>query len=273
MQPTLQQPTAGSSLSTWFINPLIGKLSKINEVSQDSVTYGGIAAKCLGFMASIFAGAVIALLLQALDPMILNADADITYMSPVAIVLGLLSLAFFLLMPFLAFLIKATIPVTGTLYCASTGYIFAFLSVVAQEYRGAILLAMILTTVIVAMMALIYAKGWIKVDQKFRSVMSILFWTTVASSLLVGVCYFIPALKCVPELIAQHPVVSLLGSLLYVVIASLFLLVDFDTIKQAAERKLPRKYEWYAAFGLAFSVIWLFLKLFNLISKAKSSSK
>ena len=273
MQPTLQQPTTGNSLATWFMNPLIGKLSKIDERSEDCATYSGVASKCLGFMVAIFIGVAIAMLVQVFDPMVMDANGDVTYMSPIATVLGLLSLVFFVLTPFLAFLIRATIPVTGTLYCASTGYLFTLLSIVIPEYRGAVLLAIMLTVVIVAVMSLVYAKGWIKVDQKFRNVMSVLFWSTVATSVLVGVCSFIPALKCVPELIGQHPWVSILGSLAYVVIAALFLLVDFDTIQKAVERKLPRKYEWYAAFGLAFSVIWLFLKLFSLISKVKSNNK
>ena len=271
MQPTLQQPS--SNLTTWFMNPLIGKLNKIDEKSEDCVTYGGIANKCFGFMVAILVGAAVALLLQVLDPLVMDANTDIAYISPVALVLGLASVVFFVLTPFLAFLIKATIPVTGTLYCASTGYVFAFLSIVLPEERGLILLAVILTVVIVSAMALVYAKGWIKVDQKFRNVMSILFWSTVASSLLVGVCWFIPALKCVPEVFRQNPLVGILGSLAYVVIASLFLLVDFDTIQKAVERKLPRKYEWYAAFGLAFSVIWLFLKLFDLFTKMKDNQK
>ena len=267
MQPTLQQPASGSSLATLFMNPLIGKLSKIDEKSEDCATYGGIATKCFGFRAAIFVGAAIAMLLQVLNPLIMDANTDITYISPAAIVLCAASLLFLLVMPFLAFLIKATIPVTGTLYCAGVGYLFAVLSIVVPEYRGVVLLALLLTVVIVSVMVLIYAKGFIKVDQKFRNVVSVLFWSTVASSLLVLVCSFVPALKCVPELIEQNPWVSILGSLAYVLIAALFLLVDFDTIQKAVERKLPRKYEWYAAFGLAFSVIWLFLKLVNLIAK------
>ncbi len=273
MQPSLQRPAAGSGTATLMMNPLIGKLSKIDERSEDSATYSGVAAKCLGFMAAIFAGVALALLLQALDPLALDANGDVAYVSPAATALCCLSLLFFALMPFLAFLIRATIPVTGTLYCASTGYLFAMLALIIPEYRGAVLLAILLTAATVAVMALVYAKGWIKVDQKFRSVMSVLFWGTVASSLLVGVCTLIPALKCVPDFIAQNPWASILGALAYVAIAALFLLVDFDTIQKAVERKLPRKYEWYAAFGLAFSVIWLFLKLFDLIVKLKDNNK
>jgi uncharacterized YccA/Bax inhibitor family protein len=63
------------------------------------------------------------------------------------------------------------------------------------------------------------------------------------------------------------------GSILYVLIASLFLLVDFDTIRRAVDDGLPKKYEWWASFGLAFSVIWLFFKILELLSKLKKFNK
>ena len=62
---------------------------------------------------------------------------------------------------------------------------------------------------------------------------------------------------------------TVLFSVLGIVVAAMFLLVDFDTIQTAVEARLPRKYEWIAAFGLAFSVIWLFLKVLDLILKLK----
>lgn len=272
MQPTLNQPAKSNAFTGMFMNPLIRKLSKIDETSEDSATYRGIATKCGIFLLGIFIGVALAMILQSINPIMVSVDGDTINVSPAATIAAIVSGVFFLLTPILAFLIKATIPVTGTLYCASTGYLFTFLSLVIPEYGGAVLLAMILTVVIVAVMAFVYAKGLIKVNQKFRSVMTILFWSTVGSSVLVGVCYFIPALKGVTDFLQANPLLGILGSIAYVVIASLFLLVDFDTIEQAVERKLPRKYEWYAAFGLAFSVIWLFLKLLDLITKLKDNS-
>ena len=52
-------------------------------------------------------------------------------------------------------------------------------------------------------------------------------------------------------------------------------MVDFDTIERSVEQKLPKKYEWIVAFGLAYTIIYLFLKIFNLICKLtqKNSSK
>ena len=71
----------------------------------------------------------------------------------------------------------------------------------------------------------------------------------------------------------DNAVINIGASVLMVIIASLFLLVDFDTIKHAVDDELPKKYEWYAAFGLAFSVIWLFFKILELLGKAKGNNK
>jgi uncharacterized YccA/Bax inhibitor family protein len=187
-----------------------------------------------------------------------------------AIPFGLL----FIITPFIAMLIKKTIPVTGTLYCFSVGYCVSLMAQLFAEYRDPISLALIITVAIVAVMALVYAKGWIKVGDKFRSIMRILFFASIASSLLMLVACFVPQLRGMVMFVVENPLLSIGGSVAYVVIAALFLLVDFDTIQTAVEGQLPRKYEWIAAFGLAFSVIWLFLKVLELILKltGKSSS-
>ena len=85
---------------------------------------------------------------------------------------------------------------------------------------------------------------------------------------LIGVAVLL--IRPVSVMSCLEPVMPLmyLGLALNLIcIAALFLLVDFDTIQTAVEKQLPRKYEWIAAFGLAFSVIWLFLKVLDLILK------
>ncbi|MGO8903390.1 MAG: Bax inhibitor-1/YccA family membrane protein, partial [Isosphaeraceae bacterium] len=45
------------------------------------------------------------------------------------------------------------------------------------------------------------------------------------------------------------------------------LLLDFDFIEQAAERQLPKYMEWYGAFGLMVTLVWLYLEMLRLLSK------
>lgn len=255
-------------------NPMIRKIIHIEETSEDHATYSSIGNKCAFFLAMIIVGVLLFGLLQAASPSTsLEIEEGMTItISVAALLAGVLFLLLFAIMPFVAMLIKKTIPVTGALYCMSVGYTISLLSLCIPEYQEAVDLALILTVAIVAAMALVYARGWIKVDEKFRNVAKILFFSSIGASILFPICTLIPQLRGAALLIAENPVISIVIALIYVVAAALFLLVDFNAIHMAVENKIPRKYEWIAAFGLSFSVIWLFLKVLDVILKAKSRS-
>ena len=59
-------------------------------------------------------------------------------------------------------------------------------------------------------------------------------------------------------------------SLFVVVIASLNLVLDFDFIEEGAEKGMPKYMEWYGAFGLLVTLIWLYLEILRLLSKLRS---
>ena len=59
-------------------------------------------------------------------------------------------------------------------------------------------------------------------------------------------------------------------SLFVVVIASLNLVLDFDFIEQGAERGAPKYMEWYGAFGLMVTLVWLYIEILRLLSKLQS---
>jgi len=59
-------------------------------------------------------------------------------------------------------------------------------------------------------------------------------------------------------------------SLFVVVIASLNLVLDFDFIEEGAEKGAPKYMEWYGAFGLLVTLIWLYLEILRLLAKLQS---
>ena len=59
-------------------------------------------------------------------------------------------------------------------------------------------------------------------------------------------------------------------SIVIIVVASLNLVLDFDFIEEAAEKKAPKYMEWYGAFGLLVTLIWLYLEILRLLSKLNS---
>ena len=131
------------------------------------------------------------------------------------------------------------------------------------EYLGALALAITLTIVLV--MSILYATGAIRVTKKFKMVMLTLFVTSIASSILVFIGSLIPATRELVAAITGNIVFSLVSGVIFIIIAALFLICDFDTIDHVVSDKLPKKYEWAAAFGLAFTVLWLYLKVLDII--------
>ena len=59
-------------------------------------------------------------------------------------------------------------------------------------------------------------------------------------------------------------------SLFVVVVAALNLVLDFDFIEQAAERGAPKYLEWYGAFALMVTLVWLYMEILRLLSKLRS---
>ena len=59
-------------------------------------------------------------------------------------------------------------------------------------------------------------------------------------------------------------------SLFIVVIASLNLVIDFDFIEEGSEIGAPKYMEWYGAFGLLVTLIWLYLEILRMLAKMKN---
>ncbi|MEL6124584.1 MAG: Bax inhibitor-1/YccA family protein, partial [Bacteroidota bacterium] len=59
-------------------------------------------------------------------------------------------------------------------------------------------------------------------------------------------------------------------SLVIVVVAALNLVIDFDFIERGSERSLPKYMEWYGAFGLLITLVWLYVEILRLLGKLRS---
>ena len=259
-------------------NPIIRRLTKIQETdSTDCCSYAGITRKLIFFLLVTATGVAISLILKlagtlsAGDPLfsdvLYEGGQTITIYSHELAALAVCGIIM-LICPLLATFIRPTIPVTGTLFCAATGYLLAWLAgTFADIYLGPVLLALVITLALVFAMGFLYGTGRVRVTEKFRTVLLIALIAIAASSLLVFIGSLIPATRGITAQIINNPVLSIGGGILMVIIGTLFLLVDFDTINQCVEGQLPKKYEWYASFGLAFSVIWLYFKVLDLILK------
>lgn len=255
-------------------NPIIRKLSKVQEAdAENCCSYSGIQGKLIYFMAMIFVGVVLNAIMAGRwggELLVLEEQGfAITAHEAIAVVVAALLL---IVSPILATFIRITIPVTGALFCASTGFVIGWAgSTFGKEYAQTIWLALILTAIVVMVMGFLYWTGKVQVTKKFRTILMVLILSSIGGGLLTLILSLIPATRGFVSSLAQNSVINIAASVIMVVVAALFLLVDFDEIKRSVDEELPKKYEWSAAFGLAFGVIWLFFKILELLGKLKGS--
>ena len=264
-------------------NPVIGRLSKVNEYdSQSCCTYKGIAAKLMFFVLMVVVGIGICFLMktthgfgsEAVYEQVLYKDSEpvvIYSIESIAIaVAGIVSVVSSLVATFA----RPTVPVTGSLFCASIGFTLAWLAMTfTDQYMAPVLLALIVTLMIVFTMGFLYGMGIVTVTAKMKTFIMTSMLTVCLGSLLMFILSFIPFTSGFVASIMSNPVLSIGGSILMVIVGTLFLLVDFDRIKECVDNGLPKKYEWSAAYGLAFSVIWLYFKVLSLIMKIIGKSR
>ena len=256
-------------------NPVISKLAGVQDTDADvSCTYAGIARKLLYFMGMVVIGIVLCMILSYIPAGGAAFTEEGMPISAVGSAVLIVTFIMFLISPFLAVFIRPTIPVTGAMFCFSTGYVMTWAAMTfGQEYRSSILLAVILTMIIVSTLGFMYFTGKVRVTEQLRTVLTSLILCSFLTGFVVFILALIPATRPFVTSLRANMLINIGGSVLYVIIASLFLLVDFDTIRRAVDDGLPKKYEWWASFGLAFSVIWLFFKILELLSKLKRFNK
>ena len=159
---------------------------------------------------------------------------------------------------------KFLIPV----YAAAEGLMLGGISAIAESaFSGIVLQAVAGTFAAFFSMLILYRLGIIRATEKFRSVVFI-------STLSVFVVYLINFIGSffgysVPGLMDS----SMLGiciSLLVIVIAALNLILDFDFIEQGVRNFLPKDAEWFGAFGLMVTLVWLYFEILRLLMKFQS---
>lgn len=138
----------------------------------------------------------------------------------------------------------------------------------AGGYSGIVVQAVGLTFCVVVAMYLLYKFNVIKVTQKLKSVIII---ATVAIGLFYLVCMgLVLTDNNVPAFLIEGSALGIGFSVFVVALASLNLLLDFDMIERGVEMGAPKYMEWYGAFGLLVTIVWLYLEILRLLSKLSS---
>jgi uncharacterized YccA/Bax inhibitor family protein len=163
---------------------------------------------------------------------------------------------------------KATLaPYLSIPYAACEGLaIGGFSAVLEKRYPGIAIQAVGLTFGVLAAMLLAYTLGIIHVTQRFRA---IVVGATGAIALLYLVSFVLGFFHVgVPFLNSASPL-SIGVSLVIIAVAALNLALDFDLIQTGVAQGAPRYMEWYAAFGLLVTLVWLYLEILRFLSKVR----
>ena len=159
-------------------------------------------------------------------------------------------------------------PITAPIYAALEGLALGALSAIFEAtYHGIVIQAVALTFGTLFALLIVYRSGLIPVTENFKlGICAATGGIALFYLVAIGLSFFGIRIAFLHE-------GSALGigfSLFVIVIAALNLVLDFDFIEKGAEQGAPKYMEWYGAFGLMVTLIWLYLEILRLLAKLRS---
>ncbi len=148
-------------------------------------------------------------------------------------------------------------------------FIGAISAMYEATYPGLVANAVGLTFGVGIAMYFLYSFRIINATQKFKSVV-------ITATVGIGIFYLIVMIlqafnvSQMSFLLSEGGTFGIIFSLFVVTIAALNLILDFDMIEQGANIGAPKYMEWYGAFGLMVTFVWLYLEMLRLLSKISS---
>jgi len=159
-------------------------------------------------------------------------------------------------------------PVTAPLYALAEGlFVGAVSALFEAAYPGIVVQAVTLTMGILASLLMAYKSGLIKATENFKlgvvAATGGIFLVYLANAVLrlFGMDGF--------GFIHESGPMGIAFSAFVVVIASLNLVLDFDFIESGVDAGAPKYMEWYGAFGLTVTLVWLYLEILRLLAKLR----
>jgi uncharacterized YccA/Bax inhibitor family protein len=163
---------------------------------------------------------------------------------------------------------KTWAPVTAPLYALAEGVFIGALSAIFElRYPGIVMQAVGLTFGTMAALLLAYRSGLIRATEKFKlgivagtGGIMLRYLANFATGFFGHSMGFINGSSGI----------GIAFSAVVVVIAALNLILDFDMIETGVQQGAPKYMEWYGAFALVVTLVWLYLEMLRLLSKLQS---
>lgn len=231
-------------------NPVISKVKDVHIYTSETATYAGVAAKSLTLVSIVT--------FSALTTWVMGYATPVT--AAVTSIMGFIAALAISFRPTWAGFLSPLYAILEGMFLAAVSAMFAAM------YHDIVINAVMITIGIAISSALLYAGGYVKVNESFiRAV----FMATLG----IVITYFIEFVLSffgirIPQ-IHQGGIVGILFSLVVIGVATLNLFIDYENISQSVRQGLPKDYEWFCAFGLLVTLIWLYIEILNLLRKLK----
>jgi uncharacterized YccA/Bax inhibitor family protein len=166
-----------------------------------------------------------------------------------------------------------TAPVTAPIYAALEGtFLGAFSQIIESTlvarkgdmFKGIAMQAVILTSGVLFLMLFVYQTRLIRVTEKLKAG---IVMATGALCLFYLITILLSFFGVAMPLVFSSSPMGIGFSVLVVGLAAFNLLLDFDFIEQGAYHQAPKSLEWYGAFGLIVTLVWLYLEVLRLLRK------
>lgn len=161
-----------------------------------------------------------------------------------------------------------TSPITAPLYAISMGVFLGAISRLYEEQWDGIVLQAVLATLAVFVVCLaLYVTDVVKVTRKFMFVV----FAATGGIFVMYLATFVLSLFGVDMTFWNEPSALGIGvSVVICIVAALNLFVDFEMVRRMVIAGAPKRMEWYGAFGITVTMVWLYLEMLRLLGKLRS---
>jgi uncharacterized YccA/Bax inhibitor family protein len=166
---------------------------------------------------------------------------------------------------------KSWAPVTTPLYAACEGLVLGGLSLVFNRlYPGIVMNAVALTLGVTVALLLAYQSGLIRPSENVKlGIAAATGGIALVYMISIGMGFFGRRMPFIHD----SGAIGIGFSVLVAVVAAFNLVLDFDFIERGAEVGAPKYMEWYAAFGLLVTLVWLYLEILRLLAKLQGRGR
>jgi uncharacterized YccA/Bax inhibitor family protein len=218
----------------------------------DSVSYSGVILK------SSVLFAIVALIASFVGLQVMDLETITTGLLAMIIIAPIVGFIVVLI----AMFVPTSARITAPVYAAAQGVTLGAISGIYEVVYGGgiVFIALLATFGVFGSMLTLYATGLVRVTEFFRRFLyTMLLGLVFTSFIMILFILFGGAGNISIGFIFGITVIS-------IIIASLYLLIDFDNIVQAVENGVDKRYEWILALGLIITIIWLYIEILRLVA-------